>query len=93
MEKQKYQKIIETIQEIVGEVEMKVTDADILENATKIYNTEIINTQKQTKSPYKEEPATEKQVKLIKRLNKDIVPAGITKKEASILIDELNNRK
>jgi len=43
------------------------------------------------KNIYKEEPATKKQVDLIKKLNKGIIPAGISKGDANKLIKKLKN--
>lgn len=89
--------IIESLTDIRDALDLRVSDESILENATRIYNTKFIQKNRsnsnidytKNKSPYHQEPATEKQVNLIKQLNKGVVPAGISKQEAIKLIQEL----
>lgn len=85
------EQIIIDLQEVISNTNLNISDEFTLDCAVRILNSQSINNSKQTyNSKYKEEPATEKQVNMIKQLNKGVVPAGITKREAMKLIGELH---
>ncbi|MCK9370175.1 hypothetical protein M0R04_09745 [Candidatus Dojkabacteria bacterium] len=75
------------IQEIKGYTFIKPDDSTILECATRIFISNNIARKNGQKQVRLDEPATEKQVKLLKKMQIKI-PEGLTKKEASLLIDE-----
>lgn len=79
--------IIKEILSYRKELDFNPDDNIILDCATRIFNNPHIGN-----IEYKEEQATEKQINLLKRLTKDI-PEGLTKKEASKLIQELKDGK
>lgn len=94
MNKEKLKQIIKNIMEIDSElVRLKRFDNDssgfskdmILDCATRIYNSDSINTKKEES---KQQPATEAQLKELNRLAIDI-PENITKLEAMGLISEV----
>lgn len=88
----KLDEIIQGLIKVRDDNELEVSDNVLFEQAVKIYNTSSIKESKQSKSPYHEEPATEAQKALLKKINKGVVPAGISKKEASTLIQELKDK-
>ena len=92
--------IITNLGKIKVSLNMDIPDEVILEQAVKIFISNNIQNSK-NKEPIlyplsetaskvinKFELATQKQINLIKKLNKGIVPAGITKQEARKLIEE-----
>jgi hypothetical protein len=98
------QKIIE-LNEVIEKLKLRVSDEVIFVQACSFVRGELAGQNKFTNdskpktpfvpnafknNPYHEEPASLKQTNLIKKLNKGIVPAGISKKEAYKLIQELN---
>lgn len=92
---ERLRKIINELIEIREIHSCNFSDDSLLENATKIYNTEVISknqTQKNKFNPYKEEPATEKQKFRVKKI-RGIVPAGLTKQEAFKIIKEDEEKK
>lgn len=77
--------IIQEFQQVIKETKLtKVSDAVIFECAVQRYNT----TEKFTSYKDLNAPATEKQIELLKK-NKITIPAGLTKIEASKMIDEI----
>lgn len=87
---------IDNLKEIREECNLDISDVIIFENAIKIFISDNIQNNKvlpnnsfPKKNPFSQEKATEKQISLIKKLNRGIVPAGISKREASLLIEEL----
>jgi len=90
-----YEKI-EQVKIACNKAELRVPDEAILENATRIYNTEFIQNSKgfiKKESPKNAEikddgtPATEKQIGALKKMRIKHNP-GITKQEAFKLISE-----
>ena len=94
IDKKQLIKIMEDLHEVTKgkNIDMKT----IFQEACTYQRGLMINENKKSyqkpKSFYHEEPATDKQKGLLKRLNKGIVPAGITKREASKLIGELKEK-
>lgn len=87
--------MLENLQEIIKEMkkilkEEKLTDcsADIVvESATRIFNTQFINSNKTSYTPKEEtDEPTEKQINFLKKVKK--YKEGMTKKEASVMIGE-----
>ena len=96
---ERLEQIIIDLQEAVEKTNLKISDEALFDGALRILNTQAINSKNELKKTnflnypkesYKQELATEKQKDLIKKLNKGIVPAGITKQEAIKFIQELN---
>lgn len=100
--------IINDLKLVKKETEITVRDEIIFQEAIKIHLTNEIGNQKKAYpykkpeykpdktniSPYtkKEQPATEKQIYVIKKAGKEI-PVGLTKKEATRIIGELKNER
>ncbi len=94
-------KIINDLKGVIESTDLRnISDKDLLDFALKIYITESINKQKNFQNnpnnsksfskPFsKEEPATDKQIKELKRLG-GVVSNNMTKKEASKRIGELS---
>jgi hypothetical protein len=76
--------IIKEIQGYKKALSIVLSDDMILDCATRIFNSMNLNNKKESK----EEKATDKQISLLKRLNYKGDISVLTKKEASVLIDE-----
>lgn len=107
MFEQQFKKIILNLQEL-RKLGLEFDDNALLDSATKIYNTEIINQQKtsfkntnagQNHKPLSPTskggfvPATKKQIEFLARNNIDHNAETITKKEAWKIIEEFKNEK
>ena len=86
--KEQLKQIINDLSDVVEE---KVSFESVFKEACSYQRGLMIGEKKQTynRNQYHQDPATEKQKNLIKKINKGIVPAGISKKDATILIGEL----
>ena len=97
---EKLWEIVKELKKIRTEELHLITDDAILENSVKIYNTWYIQNTRSSKGIFERkdikkelEPATSKQIELIRKLNKNVVPAGISKKDASDFIGKLKGEK
>jgi len=78
--------IIKALKKTRADERLKVSDEVLFQEAVRIFNTRFI-TNKKKKSD--SEPATEKQIDLLYKLNADFNAETITKEEAKKLISKL----
>jgi hypothetical protein len=87
MNKDKLKEIVKLIQEVNKELELKIKDSELLDFSIRVYNSENI---KQEINP--NEKPTDKQLSILKKSN-IIIPDGLTRNEASILVGEIFKNK
>jgi len=80
----KLEKYLELFQEIRGKVDDERTALTLLQEVSKDRRMEQIREEREMKNG---EPATTRQLQFMKKLGIEI-PPGVTKKQASMLIDE-----
>ena len=80
----KLEKYLELFQEIRGKVDDERTALTLLQEVSKDRRMEQIKEEREMKNG---EPATTRQLQFMKKLGIEI-PPGVTKKQASMLIDE-----
>jgi hypothetical protein len=103
--KDELRQIIKELKEVLDEARIYVTNETMLDAILRIYNTNQINNQKKFKffnvldktkeeidNEKREEPATEKQINLIRRY-KTIIPIGLTKREAMKIISKIKENE